>query len=553
MAILRIQFLLAMFALFLGSASHAHEGHDHGDAPIPLTIITAPRASANSPLFELVAVLDGTTLRLFLDRFDTNEPVTGARIDVETPQGPATATAAGEIYTLDAPWAAEPGSFDLLFTIGTTTESDFLTATLEVPPVKAPAAEAPPRFLPGLTDGLGTPGAPRAMALAIGTALAGFFFGAVATRMRRSRAGQSAMLLALVFLAAGSTYAQAQTTPGQSPEAVVRDVAQRLPDARIFAPKPAQRILAIRTDPAVMADHKRRIDLPGRVIPDPNRSGFVQTAVGGRLLPPPGGFPSLGATVSAGQLMAFVEPTLGAADLSNIRQSKAALDQDIALAERKIERIRQLSRSGTASKSELEEAELTLAGLRLRRTALDSIRMEPEKLLAPVSGIVSKANAAPGLIAETNTEVFHIIDPLQLWVEAYAFTKTDIGTTASVRTPAGSSVTLAFVGAGFAEDGQAQPLHFSLDPQGSELSPGDRVTVLAETSSVVQGIAVRREAVIRGQNGESMVFVHSGPEIFEPRPVRTAPLDGTHVIILAGITEGDRIVTQGAELLNQLR
>ena len=59
--------------------------------------------------------------------------------------------------------------------------------------------------------------------------------------------------------------------------------------------------------------------------------------------------------------------------------------------------------------------------------------------------------------------------------------------------------------------------------------------------------------MIRGANGEDIVYVHTDPEVFEPRAVRTEPLDATRVLIVAGVASGDRLVTQGAELLNQLR
>jgi RND family efflux transporter MFP subunit len=293
--------------------------------------------------------------------------------------------------------------------------------------------------------------------------------------------------------------------------------------------------------------------MAGRVVPDPNASGFVQTAIGGRLLPPPGGFPAIGTTVNAGDVMALVEPSLAAADQSSIRQSKAELDQDIALAERQLERYRPLAKNGAVSQAQLEETELRLQGLRDRRAALDSLRMEPETLVAPVSGVVSKANAAPGLIAETNTEVFHIIDPSKLWVEAALFGDLAVGNGASVAGPGESAVSLELVGAGFAEDGQAQPVHYRVSQPATGLRIGERVTVYAETAAVTKGISAPREAVIRGPNGENIVFVHIGPEIFEPRVVRTEPLDGARVIIVAGVTAGDRMVTQGAELLNQLR
>ena len=214
---------------------------------------------------------------------------------------------------------------------------------------------------------------------------------------------------------------------------------------------------------------------------------------------------------------------------------------------------RTLAASGTVSQTQLEGAELTLQGLRERRAALDAIRMEPEVLVAPVAGVISKANAAPGLIADTNTEVFHIIDPAQLWVEALSFGGEPVSGNASIGGDGGAAIPLSLVGAGFAEDGQAQPVNFRIDDATGVLQVGDRVTVFAETANVTTGIAVPRDAVIRGANGEDIVFVHVDPELFEPRAVRIEPLDGGRVIIVAGITAGDRVVTQGAELLNQLR
>ena len=106
---------------------------------------TAPRATAASPLFELVAVATGTGLVVYLDRFETNSPVIGATVDVETPAGPASAVQDGEVYLLEAPSAAKPGTYELLFTIAAETGIDFLTATLTIPEplVAAPVVEKP--------------------------------------------------------------------------------------------------------------------------------------------------------------------------------------------------------------------------------------------------------------------------------------------------------------------------------------------------------------------------------------------------------------------------
>jgi len=365
-------------------------------------------------------------------------------------------------------------------------------------------------------------------------------------RRRRLAAGVAAMAVVMVF--AGS-FAFAETAPAP----VIRDVAQRLPDGRVFAPKPAQRILAIRTEPATEADHHRSLELAGRVIPDPNASGFVQTAVGGRLSAPEGGFPSLGATVTAGQVLAIIEPSLAAIDQSSIRQAQAELDQEIAIAERQVERFRKLSASGALSQTQLEEAEINLTGLRERRAALDDVKLGAENLVAPISGVIASANAAQGLIAETNTIVFHIVDPARLWIEAISYSGDDVAQTASVSDGVGGAILLGFAGAGFADGSQAQPVLFRIEDEDRTLRLGQMVTVVAATSAAITGIAMPRDAVIRGTNGEYIVYVHTSPEMFEPRPVRMEPLDGAQVLIVAGVAPGDRVVTQGAELLNQLR
>jgi DNA-directed RNA polymerase beta subunit len=55
------------------------------------------------------------------------------------------------------------------------------------------------------------------------------------------------------------------------------------------------------------------------------------------------------------------------------------------------------------------------------------------------------------------------------------------------------------------------------------------------------------------RTGQSIVYEHTNAERFLPREVRVEPLDGHQVLIVSGIEAGRRIVTQGAELLNQIR
>jgi len=100
------------------------------------------------------------------------------------------------------------------------------------------------------------------------------------------------------------------------------DAPRRLPDGELFLPKPTQRLLNIRTrvlKPEIALSTDRLI---GRVIADPNRSGLVQSTIGGRIRATDDGLPILGQRVKKGQILAFVEPAFAPIDVSDVRQTK---------------------------------------------------------------------------------------------------------------------------------------------------------------------------------------------------------------------------------------
>lgn len=135
-------------ALSLPVPAWSHPGHDHGTEPAPVLLLD-PRAEAHGDGIELVLILEGETLVLYLDEFATNAPIAGAEVMVEatTADGPredhAVAALPGQ-YRLEAPWLRTPGHHDLLISVRDATRFDLLTARLTVPPPPADgdAAEA---------------------------------------------------------------------------------------------------------------------------------------------------------------------------------------------------------------------------------------------------------------------------------------------------------------------------------------------------------------------------------------------------------------------------
>lgn len=525
----------------------AHEGHDHDQKPA-VTAAALPRLEAASGPFELTALLRQGVLIIYLDGFATNEPMTDAQITVETPKGPLQAKAKDGIYRLDAPWARE-GALDLIFTVTHGEVTELLSGSLVVnaenqgtgSSLRVVAQEFTRTFSFGANWVL---------------LVVAFAAGGVLTFLvtRRTKWTLLTLFLPLLLLSPEPVKAHEGHDHGDKAKGIVTgEVSQRLADGSLFVPKPVQRILAIRTTVTEQSKHRKTIELPGRIIPDPNASGFVQASVSGRLAPPEGGFPRLGTAVKAGDVLAFVYPPFQAIDVSDMRQKQGELDQQIEIVSKRVARYESLIKSGTVSRVNYDEAVAELKGLKDRRAALDKTRGEAEKLIAPVTGIIASVNAVSGQIAETNAVVFQIIDPARLWVEALTFSLLPEADTATARTSEGATLALKFQGAGLTDRSQAIPVHFAIDGTTKGLRVGQLVTVLAATGEESEGLAVPRAAVLKTSNGQTVLFEHTRAELFEPRIVRIEPLDAERVLVLDGIGPGKRIVVQGAELLNQIR
>jgi len=78
----RTIFLALIFTL-LSPLAIAGPGHDHGDTAPQASGSALPRFTATSDDLELVGILNGKLVTLYLDRFKDNSPVNDAQIEVE--------------------------------------------------------------------------------------------------------------------------------------------------------------------------------------------------------------------------------------------------------------------------------------------------------------------------------------------------------------------------------------------------------------------------------------------------------------------------------------
>jgi hypothetical protein len=118
--------------------AHGPDGEHLDDKKAAAAWSGAPRIEAKSEQFELVAELRASELSILVDRYETNEPVLGAKLDVES--GPLKAVAAfraesGDYVVADAALLKAlraAGEHPLVFTLVAGKESDLLDATLAI-------------------------------------------------------------------------------------------------------------------------------------------------------------------------------------------------------------------------------------------------------------------------------------------------------------------------------------------------------------------------------------------------------------------------------------
>lgn len=116
----------------------ASPGHDHGhnqEMVAPAAGPAAPRFEAHSDLFEVVGVLHDDELSVTVDRYATNAPVLGAKVEIES----GDIKAVGQFhedhgdYSFDSKPFTKHGTYPLTIFVSVGAESDLLAGELVVP------------------------------------------------------------------------------------------------------------------------------------------------------------------------------------------------------------------------------------------------------------------------------------------------------------------------------------------------------------------------------------------------------------------------------------
>ncbi|HEX5847222.1 MAG TPA: HlyD family efflux transporter periplasmic adaptor subunit [Rhodoplanes sp.] len=563
LSIIRLAAISCLAAACIGRpAALAHEGHDHDDAATTaLAASTYPRVVAQSELYEIVGVRKKDRLTIYLDQLSSNEPVAGAKLRVTVGDGEPIDAEASEsgVYTLPLPRLNGADAIEVVFSINASGGDDLLVGTL-TPPTDSGA----PPVSASLARRLAWVAAvPSPIRNPIVLSLFVFALGVLFSQLRCRRlfvpamaAGAATVVpFGLLVAVALSDETQRSGYTAAQPPGPMSDAPRRLPDGTAFIAKafsaasrcPYRRSHIGNRNAGSQPDRTR----DRRSEPDQHRAERARRsrdAARRRAAAHRTGRPK-------GEALVQIDPYIPLADRTTIAEKIREIEQLIALAEIRIRRLRPLAERGAVPQSQVLDLETELEGLRLRRETIRNTRNELELLRAPTDGVIVSAKAAPGQVVQPQDILFQIVDPNGFWVEALAYGDLDPQSLAEATavTASGQTMSLSYQGFSRALQQHASIVQFAIPTPPANLSLGQPVTVMAKTGAPVAGLIVKRDAVVRGANGEAMVWLHAAPERFEARPVRTQPFDATRLVVAGGVTDGERVVVRGADLINQIR
>lgn len=328
----------------------------------------------------------------------------------------------------------------------------------------------------------------------------------------------------------------------------------RMPDGSANIPKSAQRQMEIRTSIARESQAAVTLELPGRVVLDPNASGSVQSVHGGRLEPGARGLPVPGQAVRKGEVMAYLRHHAEPFATGQQQSQLADLRAEKLIAEQRVKRLESLE--GTVPRKEIESARVQLESLALKERSIGNSLSAREVLVAPVTGVVARTSAAVGKVFEPRDVLFEIVDPKRMLIEATTVDPSLSAKISAAHVANMPGVRLRIVGgARIFRDG-VLTLVFSAASGAKEdlpLAVGQPITVLASTKEQVKGFVLPAEAVVRNAANQQVVWIKSGAERYIPQPVQFQSIDSSRVVVTSGLGADNRVVVRGASLISQIR
>lgn len=331
----------------------------------------------------------------------------------------------------------------------------------------------------------------------------------------------------------------------------------------VYAPKETQFLFEILTQPIIIGDYQSATTMYGTIIPSSGGLGAVMAPQSGRVTRVN---VAVGQTVRAGQVLAVLQQSIGTAEQVGIATNNSGLAVQIESArtrvtatKRELDRLKKIEDIAAAKDVQAAEGNYNQALTELR--TLESRAMGANSaansrtitLTSPISGVMGAFTLTPGTEVSAGQTLFTVTNLNKVYVEAQVYdrdlsvirTGNKFLVTCSTDDHKTAEVRLISPAQTMNPGNQSQRVLFEMDNPKGEFKIGEFVTVKALNQQVSRNITVPNAALTE-INGKPAVFLKDGPEMFTLSYVQTGEDDGTRTLILKGVEEGEKVVSNGA-------
>lgn len=373
--------------------------------------------------------------------------------------------------------------------------------------------------------------------------------------------------LAPLTLALASVFALTACGPADKPAAVTETPATDPMEVRV-KPEMAAQFQVQRLAPVTVVPTQ---DVAGRIEANDRLVTRIGASVTGRVTDV---LAEVGDRVKTGQALAQVaSPELTTAQLAYLRAHAAS-----QLAERAVERARQLIQADVIGSAELQrrESELSIARAELRAAgdqlqlmglpagAIEQLRSQgtlaaKTAVVSTLSGVVIERQVSRGQVAQPGDPLFTVADLGNVWVVGglpeQAARSVQPGQAVEIEVPALGAQRLqgkiVYVGDTVSPETRTVTIRTQVDNARRDLKP-QMLATMRIAAAPQQVLAVPAAAVVR-ENDRDHVFVRQAEGRYRLTPVDLGPASGTQRPVLKGMPEGSEVVVEGAFHLNNER
>ncbi len=573
--------LLLILLFFQASvlSVYAGGGDDHTHAAEPIAT-TAPAGVANTDVFVANAVSENfeavlkyqpiepgkvAALRLYLSDFYTNEPLK-ATIKVDANESgvslKAPATVSPGIYLLSGTFA-EKKSSSLTVEVTATGKTEYVSfpvqAGKEIPAEDSPAA---------VEEGFDWTVIFMIIGGVLLLGLLAFFLKrknltvikSKFTEVVKTTDNKTIAIITFILIGAASIGYTFKATAHGGEDHGENQTPAPPPGSDLAMPKETQFLLGVRT---VLSDDgllSRGVNVTGKVIPTTQGKAEVSAPLVG-IIAANSSIPAIGSFVRKGQVLAVLQQTLAASERISATTELIGLKSNLMLAQRELERLKQLRRFISQKEIEIAEAEVKTArqAITSYEQLISGTGASRFEIVAPVSGVITMADVTRGEQVEAGKTLFEITDLGSVWVEAQV---SELDIAAIQQTRAASFTVPAYPGeifygtlftVGNVLDEQSRTVQaiFTVNNSARLLKIGMIANVTIDVGDKGTAILVPKDAIV-DISGKPTVFIHTEPEVFVPQAVSVGTTDGKMVEITSGLDAGARVVVSGNAQLKRI-